>query len=123
MKLRPLQPSDWPVIQRWYENEKTLQATAIEPPDRTKPMYAFAVTLNDGTLVGVADLFNIDVRNGKAEAGLALPERRGRGMSYRVGRRVLRFSFETLGLNRIVARIPEGNTRSLRLVQLLKFTR
>lgn len=121
MYLTPLQPSDIPVVKKWLGNEPLLRAVTSEAPDMTKPYYSFIIRLNDGTPVGWVDIFDVDELNRKAEAGIAIPERRGRGLSHRAAKRAIRFAFDNLGLHRLYLRIPESNTRSIRLAELLGF--
>lgn len=123
MRLTPLTQQDLPVIQKWLQSEPLLRAVAVEPPRLDMPVYTLVIRLNDGTPVGWVDLFNVDQQHRKAEAGIAIPERRGRGLSYRAGRRTLRFAFGVLRLNRVVLRIPKQNTASIRLAEKLGFTR
>lgn len=123
MYLSPLQPQDLPVIQKWLSDEPLFRAVVVERPCLERPVYTLIIRLNDGTPVGWIDFFNVDWANRKAEAGIAIPERRGRGLSYRAGRRALMFAFQVLRLNRVVLRIPEKNTASIRLAEKLGFTR
>src|SRR5690606_19597910 len=104
-------------------DESLLRLVVVEPPDFTKPYYCFIIRLNDGTPVGWIDIFNVDWANRKAEGGIAIPERRGRGLSYRAARRALWFAFQVLRLNRVVLRIPEKNATSIRLAEKLGSTR
>lgn len=123
MYLSPLQAQDLPVIQKWLSNGPLFRAVVVEPPCLERPVYTLIVRLNDGTPVGWIDIFNVDWVNRKAEAGIAIPERRGRGLSYRAGKRALRFAFQVLRLHRLALRIPEGNVASIRLAEKLGFTR
>lgn len=123
MRLTPLTEQDLPVIQKWLSDGPLLRAVAVETPRLDWPVYTLVIRLNDGTPVGWMDCFNVDQANRKAEVGIAIPERRGRGMSYRAGRRGLRFVFGVLQLNRVTLRIPEGNERSLSLAERLGFVK
>ncbi|MBR6594838.1 MAG: GNAT family N-acetyltransferase [Clostridia bacterium] len=69
-------------------------------------------------LIGTCGFANVDLHNNKAEIGYVLSHRhRGKGYMREAVRRVLALGFGELGLNRIEARILEGNTRSERLAE------
>ena len=121
MKLTPLQPTDIPTLQQWLSDESLFRLVAVEPPDFTKPYYCFIIRLNDGTPVGWIDVFNVDLQNRKCEAGIAIPHRRGRGLSLRAFKRALDFIFRQLQLNRVTLRVPASNTASIRLAEKLGF--
>ena len=122
MKLTPVQVHDIPQVQIWLSNESLFRALATEKPDLQKPIYAFMIRLEDGTAVGWCELFNVDYANRKAEAGIAIPDERGTGLSLRAGKKLIEVAFEQLGLHRITLRIPASHERSIRLAKLLKFT-
>ena len=122
MKLTPVQVHDIPQVQIWLSNESLFRALATEKPDLQKPIYAFMIRLEDGTAVGWCELFNVDYTNRKAEAGIAIPDERGTGLSLRAGKKLIEVAFEQLGLHRITLRIPASHERSIRLAKLLKFT-
>lgn len=123
MKLTPLQPTDIQTLRAWLSDESLFRVLAVEPPDLSKPYYCFVIRLNDGTAVGWIDVFNVDLQNRKCEAGIAIPHRRGRGLSLRAARQALRWMFEALQLNRVTLRIPMNNTRSIKLAEMLGFQR
>ena len=58
--------------------------------------------LADAKLIGVASVWEIDRHNRSANIGLSLfPEARGHGYGTDAVRRMIAYSFETLGLNRL----------------------
>lgn len=122
MKLTPISLEEIPLVQAWLSNESLFRALATEKPDLQKPIYAFMIRLEDGTAVGWCELFNVDYANRKAEAGIAIPDERGTGLSLRAGKKLIEVAFEQLGLHRITLRIPASHERSIRLAKLLKFT-
>lgn len=122
MKLTPISLEEIPLVQAWLSNESLFRALAAEKPDFQKPIYAFVIRLEDGTPVGWCELFNVDYANRKAEAGIAIPDERGTGLSLRAGKKLIEVAFEQLGLHRITLRIPASHERSIRLAKLLKFT-
>src|SRR5690606_37143670 len=117
MKLTPLRPEDFPVIQGWLSDESLFHLLAGEPPPLDRPYYVFSVRLDDGTLVGWASVSNIDLWNLKAEVGLALPHKRARGRSLAVLARLLEFCFVTLGLWKVRMRIRGANEQALKLAE------
>jgi len=121
MKLTPIQPNDLSVIQQWLSDESLSNVLKTEPPDPTKPIFPYIIRLEDGTAVGWCELFNVDFVNRKAEAGIAIPDERGTGLSLRAGKKLIEIAFGQLALNRITLRIPEWNERSIKLAKLLKF--
>jgi len=122
VKLTPISLEEIPLVQAWLSNESLFRALATEKPDLQKPIYAFMIRLEDGTAVGWCELFNVDYANRKAEAGIAIPDERGTGLSLRAGKKLIEVAFEQLGLHRITLRIPASHERSIRLAKLLKFT-
>lgn len=122
MKLTPISLEEIPLVQAWLSNESLFRALATEKPDLQKPIYAFMIRLEDGTAVGWCELFNVDYTNRKAEAGIAIPDERGTGLSLRAGKKLIEVAFEQMGLHRITLRIPASHERSIRLAKLLKFT-
>jgi len=72
----------------------------------------------NGVLIGTCGFAHIDTRNNKGEIGYVLSHRyRGKGYMREAAMAVLYIGFEKLGLNRIEARILEGNTPSERLAE------
>ncbi len=122
MKLTPVTAHDFATIQSWLSDESLFYTLATEKPDFQKPIYAFMIRLEDGTAVGWCELFNVDWHNRKCEAGIAIPDERGTGLSLRAGKKLIQIAFEELGLHRITLRIPASHERSIKLAKLLKFT-
>ena len=84
--------------------------------------YTFAIR-QDGVLYGLLHMDDVDWVNGHAEIGIAItePEARGKGIASKAIRVMLRYAFEELGLNRITARIIDGNLPSMQLFKSLGF--
>ena len=75
---------------------------------------------NDGKVLGVINLHDISETNREAEMGFWLGEEyRHNGYASEAARRVLGFSFETLGLNRITCLCAEENEASEALIRRL----
>ena len=83
--------------------------------------YDWAVTLKDGgKMIGTCGFAKIDTVNNSAELGYVLnPDHHKKGIAKEAAETVIRFGFESLGLNRIEARFMEGNTPSLRVMEKL----
>lgn len=97
---------------QWIEDVQCRRAAEIEFP--------FAILNTDDTLVGVTGL--IEVSGGVAELGywVGTPYW-GRGYATAANRRVLRFGFEELGLDKVFARPLERNAASRRVLDKLGF--
>jgi ribosomal-protein-alanine N-acetyltransferase len=76
--------------------------------------YHFAVVRQqDRALLGVANLYHIDVAAGEAEIGIWLGQAYwGQGLQQEVSRLLLAFGFETLGLDRLLFRVAVQNGRA-----------
>jgi [ribosomal protein S5]-alanine N-acetyltransferase len=83
----------------------------------------------DGCYVGYCGIyphFNVIGEPIPMEGTLAFyiaPEFWGMGLATETGRSFLRFGFEELGLQRVVATVQEGNIPSLRVMEKLKMNR
>ena len=78
----------------------------------------------NGVLIGTCGFASVDTHNNKAEIGYVLSHRyRGNGYMREAARAVLYIGFEKLGLNRIEARILQGNTASERLAESIGMKR
>lgn len=121
MMLRPVTPADAPLLQTWLSDKALLELVDLGPPCIDQPFQIYIVENASGKAVGWADLHNIDVSNGKAEMGGAIPDPAGRGLSYRAAKELLRVAFDEVGLHRIVARTLSDNTQAKRLLRLLGF--
>ncbi len=73
-----------------------------------------------GHMIGTCGFASIDCHNNRAELGYVLhPDHRGKGLVTEAARRVLRFGFSVLNLNRIEARYMIENTASRRVMEKL----
>ena len=71
-------------------------------------------------MIGTCGFTRFDFKNDSAEMGYVLnPDFWGRELALEAAREVMRFGFETLGLNRIEARFLSGNEASLRVMEKL----
>ena len=74
-------------------------------------------------MIGTCGFTKIDVPNNCAEIGYVLnPDFHRRGFGSEAVKRVMKFGFEELGLNRIEARFMQGNEASLALMKSVGMT-
>jgi diamine N-acetyltransferase len=77
----------------------------------------------DSTPVGTAGLFEIAHANGTAEFGIAIGERRGRGLGTEATRLVLDFAFHVLQLRNVLLETLEWNVAGLTAYERAGFRR
>lgn len=76
-----------------------------------------------GRMIGTCGFTKIDTANNCAEIGYVLnPDFHRRGFGSEAVKRILKFGFEELGLNRIEARFMQGNEASLALMRSVGMT-
>jgi len=109
MKLTPVFTEDQLTVEKWLKDESLFYFIATEPQNPQLQNYQFGIRLNDGTLVGWANIYNVDPKNSKAEFGIAIPDQRGLRLGVFVWRQVGKFAFEELGLNRVYVRPLASN--------------
>ena len=74
-------------------------------------------------MIGTCGFTKIDTANNSAEIGYVLnPDFHRRGFGSEAVRRILKFGFEELGVNRIEARFMQGNEASLALMMSVGMT-
>ena len=131
-RLRALQESDLPVLDRWWQHvdTTTLQRDAVVPQpagsavdrfrrwsanDPASPDVGFSVIdLTDEQLVGHVTLWGATWRTRTAELGVIIgDEHRGRGLGTDALRVLLRLAFDDLGLHRVELRTPAYNDAAL----------
>lgn len=108
-------PEDFARIRQWTKHG----AVQCEPICTDRPVFVWIVELDGGTAVGWVELFNVDLLNAKAEAGIGLYDERGKGLALFALRALERLAFNELGLHRIYTRIPAGRSDSIRLADRL----
>lgn len=127
--LAPWSQDLLPVCRRWFADSQTLLfcgancaklldslLTAADTLPRTSPVSAFAVRrLPSERLIGLSWLLDIDYRNRTAELGVLIGEagERGRGCGTEAVRLTLDTAFNLLGLNNVIAVVPEFNTAGI----------
>jgi ribosomal-protein-alanine N-acetyltransferase len=137
LALRPLSGSELdavhrisndPLVRRYLWDDQPVSKAAVEGViSRSLKTFAaegfglFGVRLRDGDgeLIGYCGLLHLGV-TGRVELLYALlPGWWGRGLATEAARACLRFAFEELGLERVVAGADPPNTASLRVLEKL----
>ena len=91
--------------EKWYEN---LSCNSMHQ--------RFLVVDKDSTKVGMANLVNINFKDGNAELGVLLdPKFQGKGFGKDIVETLMKYSFEELRLNRLETSIIASNKPSLGL--------
>lgn len=81
------------------------------------------IDCESGRMIGTCGFTKIDTANNCAEIGYVLnPDFHRRGFGSEAVKRILKFGFEELGLNRIEARFMQGNEASLALMRSVGMT-
>ena len=109
MKLTLITEKDRPILEKWLKDEALFYFLATEPLNPQLENYQFGIRLNDGTLVGWANIFNVDRKNSKAEFGIAIPDQKNVRLGVFAVRRVIEFAFKVLKLNRVYVRPLASN--------------
>lgn len=92
----------------------------IQKP-KEKLEYAFAIK-KEGNLVGLIDMKQTDVNNGKTELGYWLSEKcQGEGIMTASVKKICEFAFEELNLNRVQIKCAVGNLPSKNIPKRLGF--
>ena len=94
-----------PESQEKWVDENLVQAAKREPEGVEFTVYDRA----DSAPVGTAGLFHIAHAQGRAELGIAIGERRGRGLGTEATRLVLDFAFNVLRLRNVLLETLEWN--------------
>jgi ribosomal-protein-alanine N-acetyltransferase len=80
--------------------------------------FTWAVTLADGTGIGIAGVEVLSVEHRRASLGYALdPAHWGRGYATEVAVGLVRFAFDTLGIHRVEATCHPENAASARVLE------
>ncbi len=91
--------------EKWFQN---LSCSSMQQ--------RFIVVDRSNNNIGMANLLNINFKDGNAELGLLLdPKYQGKGFGKDVVKTLMKYSFEELRLNRLETSIIANNTSSLNL--------
>ena len=121
IKLTPITEQDCYWIAEKLEDKEYRKGTFSEPLNAALPSCAVVIRLDDDTPVGWAELSHIDMINRKANFGISIPESKGRGLSFAVGRKMFDRAFNELGLNKIYMRIAVTNKAACKLAERFGF--
>ncbi|MBQ7897073.1 MAG: GNAT family N-acetyltransferase [Clostridia bacterium] len=76
------------------------------------------VLKSNNKLIGTCGFASLDLANAKCEIGYVLnPDYHKNGYAYEAVGKILEYAFDTLGLNRIEARVIKGNEPSISLLK------
>lgn len=121
MKLTPITEADAHWIAEKLLDETERKYVFSEPLNPSLPGCVAVIRLEDDTPVGWAELSHIDMINRKANFGISIPESKGRGLSFAVGRKMFDRAFNELGLNKIYMRIAVTNKAACKLAERFGF--
>lgn len=138
--LRKVSDNDLPFVHQGLSNEDLTRYMLIHYPSledakvqmayyeeqyRTENGCYWVMELTDAKVpVGIIGITNITTVHRRAELGYwVLPEWQGKGLVVEAAKKIIAFCFNVLQLNRIEADAETGNTRSIRLLEKLKFSK
>ena len=140
--LREFSPGDVAALEQYHADLRYLEFYAPEVSERTfakslvelfirtaeaEPRFDYTLAIVErasSRLIGCCSLRTANQKAGHAEFGMELsPDLWGRGLAAEAGREMLRFGFETLGLDEIRGVSVAANRRVDRLVNTLGFTK
>ncbi len=135
--LRPLEPSDAPVLASFTKDPDVRAALGVDrplPPDEEEALIRALPGAKDemalgiaarasGRLVGVCGLHGLS--GGAPELGIFVgePRDRGKGLGAEAVRLLLGHAFEALRLERVRLEVQEGNAAALRAFERAGFRR
>lgn len=135
--LRPIQPSDFPHIVAWTNNEQVGHFAEDDgyPEDLAqceewyKQLLAnrhnqvFIITIEDGRPIGDIEFDHITWRSGDAEIRIRIgePQFWNQGYGTDAVRALIRYGFEQLNLQRVYLRVSRRNARAIRCYEKAHF--
>jgi ribosomal-protein-alanine N-acetyltransferase len=112
---------DWPAQESVAEVEAVFRAHIPELDAGETKWWTVALS-PDGPAIGECDLSEIDAHHARAELGFLFARAHwGKGYAYEAARAAMAYGFNTLGLERLGARVHAGNDASVRLLERLGF--
>ena len=131
VKLRAIEESDLQFLHVWANNP-LVQAGIGETHfpssmdfhldwfakiKKEKNNLQLIIETNNGKVIGLSSLMNIDLRHGHAWYGIVIGDEsaHGTGVALDAIRAIMRYSFEELRLERLDGGVMESNTKSLNL--------
>jgi RimJ/RimL family protein N-acetyltransferase len=137
--FRPVEREDAGVLQPWFndpEVTRTLRAwrpynlaqetETLEKLTKDESSIVLAIALRaDDRLIGTVGLTHIDHRNGNAEFGIAVGDRKSQNKGYgtEATRLILDFAFATLNLHRVRLCVYANNPRGLHVYEKVGFVK
>ena len=139
IRLRALEPDDLNFLYELENNEAIWEISGTVTPysrhilkeyiaNAHRDIYEvkqlrLCICDEDGTAIGLIDLFDFDPKNHRAGLGLVVLEskHRNRGVGSEAIRLLTGYAFSTLALRQIYANVVAGNEASLRLFKKLGF--
>ncbi len=135
--IRQFEKADIPKKVEWINNPENNQFLHYDIPicvEKTEQWFYShqgddtrydAVIEADGIPVGTVGLLSIDRKNHKAEFYLAMGETayKGKGVAKEASKLMLKYGFETLGLNRIYFSTEIGNIVTQKMLERVGFVR
>jgi len=141
IRLRALEPEDIDALYTW-ENDTALWRVSdtVAPFSKyilrrfienqrydifeTRQMRLIIESKESNKPIGSVDLFDLDVLNRRAGAGIMIydPENTGQGFAAEALSVLIRYAFQVLNLNQIYCNIAATNTKSLSLFRSKGFT-
>lgn len=141
VRLRAIEREDVPNFMRWFNDPEVIrylnfykpvskrnEERWVETLSEAQDQHVFAIeaqTEGGWVHIGNMGLHRLDLRNRTAVLGVALGEKDfwGQGYGTEAIRTVLRFAFDTLGLNRVELDVFEFNPRAIRCYEKVGFRR
>ena len=138
VRLRAIEREDLPAFVRWFNDPEVRQYLLFYTPmsmteeerwfeglaDRGDYVYAVEALVEDEWVhVGSTGLHHIDWKNGSAEFGIALGDRRywGQGYGTEATRLMARFALHEMRLNRVELVVYDFNKRAIRCYEKVGF--
>ena len=123
MKLVKYTEEHTPILAEWFKDTNMVEFLLAEPPNESLPYLRYMICLDDNSPVGYIILYNIDTERKNADAGIVIPDKRGRGLSHSAGRTMLLWAFSDngLGLERVRLKVLRTNRIARRLAELFGF--
>ena len=135
--IRPITEADTDLILTWRNHPSVVMNFIYRSPlTREDHLHWMRTKVESGTVVqfiieaegcpiGSVYLRDVDKVHQKAEFGIFLGNENARGKGYgtEATRLILKFAFETMGLNRIVLRVFAENERAIRCYEKAGFSR
>ena len=130
IRLRPVEREDLPIIAKWRTSPEVYEYLFEQDPisqerqerwfeqiENSRDRYQFVIETLEGSPIGLVSLFDLDLRNGRAEWGFYIGDMRYRMGGYAVEAELLllRYAFLYLNLHRVYCQSFAFNQKVLEL--------